>query len=142
MRSCQLCGAAMTLGDPIGREATCESCQRDLRCCRQCRHYDTAYHNSCRETEADIVEDKERRNFCEYFSFSENAFRPASPRRPPNRPTARRTPARSSTRCSASPIPTTDRRVPGFPHAVVHKRWEKSWLRARPSGPAESRKPP
>jgi hypothetical protein len=77
MRSCQFCGAPMTLGDPIGREATCESCGRDLRCCRQCRHYDPAYHNSCRETEADIVEDKERRNFCEYFSFTDAAFRPA-----------------------------------------------------------------
>jgi hypothetical protein len=39
-----------------------------------CRHYDPAHHNSCRETEADLVEDKARRNFCEYFSFNRARF--------------------------------------------------------------------
>lgn len=76
MRPCHFCGAAMSLGDPIGREATCESCERSLRCCRQCRHHDADYHNQCRETEADMVEDKERGNFCEFFSFSDEPFRP------------------------------------------------------------------
>ena len=70
MPHCRHCGTAITLGEPIGREATCESCGRDLRSCRQCRHYDPRYHNECRETEADMVEDKDRRNFCEYFALS------------------------------------------------------------------------
>ena len=72
--SCRHCGAAVTLGEPIGREATCASCGSDLHACRQCRHFDTGYNNSCRETMADPVEDKDRRNFCEYFSFSPGAF--------------------------------------------------------------------
>lgn len=76
MLHCRHCGAAIPYDEPIPREAACEGCARDLHACVQCRHYDPAYNNSCRETMADPVEDKERRNFCEYFSFSREAFRP------------------------------------------------------------------
>ena len=71
---CQFCGAPVTIGEPIPRDSECESCRHDLRCCRNCRHYDTRYNNSCRETMADPVEDKERRNFCEYFAFNPAPF--------------------------------------------------------------------
>src|SRR5437867_6148405 len=71
---CHFCGAPVTVGEPVPRDSECESCRRDLRCCINCRHYDTRYNNSCRETMADPVEDKDRRNFCEYFSFSPGAF--------------------------------------------------------------------
>ena len=71
---CQFCGAAVTLSEPIPRESSCESCRRDYRSCRQCRHYDPTRNNACRETEADLVEDKERRNFCEFFSFNPAPF--------------------------------------------------------------------
>lgn len=74
-RQCQFCGAEVTLSDPIPRDSSCESCQRDYRCCRQCRHYDTSRNNSCRETEAELVEDKQRRNFCEFFDFNPAPFR-------------------------------------------------------------------
>jgi hypothetical protein len=65
---CHSCGAAITIGEPIPRDAECDSCRRDVRCCMNCRHYDIRYNNSCRETMADPVEDKDRRNFCEYFA--------------------------------------------------------------------------
>lgn len=67
---CQACGTPVGLDEPIPRDAECGGCRRDLRCCMNCRHYDPRYHNACRETMADPVEDKARRNFCEYFSFS------------------------------------------------------------------------
>jgi len=67
---CQSCGAPVTIAEPIPRDAECGSCKRDLRSCRNCRHYDPSYNNSCRETMADPVEDKLRRNFCEYFYFN------------------------------------------------------------------------
>jgi hypothetical protein len=73
---CQSCGAAVTLSPPIPRESSCESCRHDYHSCRQCRHYDTSRHNACRETQADMVEDKERRNFCEFFDFNPAPFRP------------------------------------------------------------------
>ena len=75
-RQCQFCGAAVTLADPIPRESSCEGCRHDFRACRQCRHYDPSRHNQCRETEAEMVEDKERRNFCEFFDFTSAPYRP------------------------------------------------------------------
>ena len=70
MLQCHHCGAAVEIHEPLARDAECESCRKDLRCCINCRHYDTRYNNSCTETMADPVEEKSRRNFCEYFSFS------------------------------------------------------------------------
>lgn len=64
----------MHVADPIPRDAECESCHKDLRSCSNCKHYDLRYNNSCRETMADPVEDKERRNFCEYFVFNPAPF--------------------------------------------------------------------
>ena len=78
MPPCRHCGTPITLGEPIGREAVCESCGRDLRSCRQCRHFDPRYHNQCRETEAEMVEDKDRRNFCEYYALNPAAWTPAA----------------------------------------------------------------
>jgi hypothetical protein len=73
---CQHCGAPVRLDEPIPREATCDACGRDLRACVQCRHHDTSYNNACRETMADPVVEKDRRNFCEYFSFSREPYQP------------------------------------------------------------------
>ena len=67
---CQQCGKAVPYDEPIPRDSECEGCRRDLRCCMNCRHYDPTRNNSCRETEAELVEDKARRNFCEFFSFN------------------------------------------------------------------------
>lgn len=71
---CQNCGAPVTIALPIPRDAECESCRHDLRCCRNCRHYDIRYNNACKETEAEPVADKERRNFCEFFEFNPVPF--------------------------------------------------------------------
>jgi hypothetical protein len=70
MLFCHLCGSTVAVEEPLSREATCESCGNDLRCCRNCRHYDTSRNNDCRETMADPVVEKTRRNFCEYFVYS------------------------------------------------------------------------
>jgi hypothetical protein len=71
---CRYCGAVVSYDEPIPRDSECEACGRDLRCCRNCRHYDPAYNNACRETEAELVEDKARRNFCEFFQFNRAPF--------------------------------------------------------------------
>lgn len=69
-RVCHSCGATGMPADPVPRDAVCARCGADLRCCRNCRHWDTRYHNECKETEAEPVADKARRNFCEYFDYS------------------------------------------------------------------------
>ena len=71
---CYFCGAPVTIGEPIPRDGECDSCGHDLRCCRNCRHWDPRYNNQCTETMADPVEDKARRNFCEYFYFNRAPF--------------------------------------------------------------------
>jgi hypothetical protein len=73
---CQACGTPVPLSEPIPRDSQCESCGRDLRCCKNCRHFDVRYNNACTETMADPVVEKDRRNFCEYFYFSRAAFTP------------------------------------------------------------------
>lgn len=74
MMQCHQCGAEVRVDEPLARDAECESCGGDLRCCLNCRHYDTALNNSCRETQADPVVEKHRRNFCEFFSFTREPF--------------------------------------------------------------------
>ena len=71
---CQACGTAVPYDEPIPRDSECEGCHRDLRCCMNCRHYDPLRNNSCRETEAELVEDTAWRNFCEFFSFNRRSF--------------------------------------------------------------------
>lgn len=67
---CRACGTPLEIDEPIPRDAECPGCRHDVRSCANCRHYDPRYHNSCREPEADPVEDRHRRNFCEYFQPS------------------------------------------------------------------------
>jgi hypothetical protein len=73
---CRSCGTAVPFDEPIPRDAECPSCGTDVRCCLNCRHYDPALNNQCRETEADPVPEKSRRNFCEFFSINREAFGP------------------------------------------------------------------
>lgn len=74
VRQCQACGAPVTREAPYPRDAECEKCGADLRACRNCRHHDPRASNECREIEAELVSDKNRRNFCEYFEFTERGF--------------------------------------------------------------------
>ena len=71
---CHHCGAPVSFNEPLARDAECAACGGDLRCCINCRHYDTSYNNSCREPDADPVVDKQRRNFCEFFMYSTAPF--------------------------------------------------------------------
>lgn len=68
---CRACGTALDVPPPIPRDAECPNCGHDVRACTNCRHYDPRRHNSCQEPAADMVEDRHRRNFCEYFELSE-----------------------------------------------------------------------
>lgn len=54
---------------PVGRMATCDHCGADIRCCFNCGFYDTASYNECREPMAERVVNKDRANFCDYFSL-------------------------------------------------------------------------
>jgi len=53
----------------ISRNDSCIKCGADLKVCRNCVHFDAGAYNECREPQAERVVDKERSNFCDYFSF-------------------------------------------------------------------------
>lgn len=69
MGVCFKCGTAFA-GKPA-RGDDCDKCRQALRCCMNCKHYDTKAYNSCKESQAERVVDKERGNFCDYFAPSE-----------------------------------------------------------------------
>jgi len=66
---CHHCGAEIAPVERVGRRETCAQCGSDLHCCLNCRFYDPASHNECRETQSERQVDKERGNFCELFEL-------------------------------------------------------------------------
>ncbi len=71
---CWNCGTRSDIVNmPISRSAQCPYCGKDLRSCRNCRHYDSTKSSMCREPNSDFVQDKERSNFCDWFSLNTEA---------------------------------------------------------------------
>ncbi|MCO6431740.1 MAG: hypothetical protein J5J00_12855 [Deltaproteobacteria bacterium] len=55
-----------------GRSESCPKCGRDLHVCLNCKFYEPSAHNQCREPQAERVLEKDRSNFCDFFTFTEN----------------------------------------------------------------------
>ena len=70
---CHRCQKEIELSGRAGRKDTCPICGAALRCCFNCRFYDEGAHNRCREPNSEWVSDRERSNFCDYFSFTDKA---------------------------------------------------------------------
>ncbi len=64
---CFHCAKVLEFDSVIGRSEEC-SCGTDVRCCKNCRFYDEKSHQQCIESQADKVAEKDRGNFCGYFS--------------------------------------------------------------------------
>lgn len=71
MKTCHACKKELVLGRTIGRRDSCPHCRADLFCCLNCSFYDRAASKQCREPMAELVKDKARANFCDYFAFAE-----------------------------------------------------------------------
>ena len=65
--SCWSCGHTWSFSPPLGRGELCTGCRRDAKVCRNCRFYDRNSNGECAESQADLVKDKEKSNFCEWF---------------------------------------------------------------------------
>ena len=65
---CFSCSKELTLLMPISRREECPFCRADVRVCKNCQFYDPKVYNECRETQADVVREKDRSNMCDYFS--------------------------------------------------------------------------
>ncbi len=69
MNYCYHCNKSVKTSDIIGRTDTCPFCDADLHCCLNCRFHDPGSYNECAENQAERVLEKDRSNFCDYFSF-------------------------------------------------------------------------
>jgi hypothetical protein len=66
--SCYACGGETELVDKVKRSDDCEHCGRSLHCCKNCKLHDPHVHNQCRESSTLWEPDKEKANFCTYFT--------------------------------------------------------------------------
>jgi hypothetical protein len=70
---CWTCGNEqyfdVKVGVKVGRHDGCPHCGADLKCCKNCRHYDPNVHNQCLEQTAEFIRDREKANFCAHFDF-------------------------------------------------------------------------
>lgn len=65
---CHQCKKEVPILGVVGRREECPFCRADLHVCMNCAHYDTKAYNECREPQADRVLEKDRGNFCDFFS--------------------------------------------------------------------------
>jgi hypothetical protein len=69
MFACHFCGTVIENPREVYRSSTCPGCGKDLKICLNCRFYSPGAHWDCSETIDEPVNDKDRANFCTFFSF-------------------------------------------------------------------------
>ena len=73
--SCFRCGASLAaMSLPLSRQDECPECSVYLHVCRMCINFDPAVPRQCREDGAEDVIEKDRVNFCDWFTPNEDAF--------------------------------------------------------------------
>ncbi len=70
---CFKCQNKIPVLGKVGIREECFKCRSDVHVCLNCIHFDPKAYNQCREPQADVVLEKERSNFCDYFSPSDAA---------------------------------------------------------------------
>lgn len=68
---CHHCGKELSYPEKVFRNDTCPGCGSDVFCCFNCSDYDESSANQCRESQAERVTVKDRRNFCDYFTLKD-----------------------------------------------------------------------
>jgi hypothetical protein len=77
--NCFHCGRQLELSGRVTFREVCPGCDRSLHVCLNCDFYDPTFNNQCREPQAERVVDKDRANFCEYFSPGTSELGRAAP---------------------------------------------------------------
>ncbi len=76
MPGCGKCGKVLEIKEhAVGRRDECEHCGAELHACIQCRHYDETVAKACKEPFAEVPEEKESANFCDFFQIGDGAIR-------------------------------------------------------------------
>ncbi|MDP2270785.1 MAG: hypothetical protein Q8N23_21865 [Archangium sp.] len=80
MPGCGKCGAVLEATfNQTGRRETCPACGSELHSCIHCRHYDETVAKECKEPFAEVPDDKESANFCDFFQLGDGANRQSGP---------------------------------------------------------------
>lgn len=66
---CHKCKDELFFDVKLQRADTCPRCAADLHCCKNCEHWDPSAHNQCKERIAEYIPDRERANYCTFFTF-------------------------------------------------------------------------
>ncbi len=69
MHACHFCSTPVENPREVYRSTTCSACGKDLKICLNCRFYSPGAHWDCSESIDEMVRDKDRANFCTFFSF-------------------------------------------------------------------------
>jgi hypothetical protein len=81
MAGCAWCGGTLEIiGNQVGRRDTCPGCGADLHSCRNCRHFDLTAAKQCKEPYAEVPDEKESANFCEFFQIGAGGISAAQSR--------------------------------------------------------------
>mgnify|MGYP000917515220 CR=1 FL=1 len=67
---CFSCGKENIVPGQVGRKDECSQCGADLHSCKCCVHHDPKVYNECKEPQADVVKERDRANFCDYYDPS------------------------------------------------------------------------
>jgi hypothetical protein len=76
---CHRCGKDIQINGKVSRTAACPGCDTDMHVCLNCTFYDPYAPNQCRETQVELVQHKEKTNFCEYFTPNEKMAMDSNP---------------------------------------------------------------
>lgn len=59
----------LDLNQNVSRHEECPHCYANMHCCKMCTYYDQSSYNECREPMANRILEKEKANFCDYYSI-------------------------------------------------------------------------
>jgi hypothetical protein len=72
---CWKCGASIAdLSLPLRRVDECRRCSAPLHACKLCEFYEITVAKQCREPIAELVREKDRANYCDYFQPRSGAY--------------------------------------------------------------------
>lgn len=64
---CFECHKELSFVSQISRREECIHCKADVHVCKNCQFYDPKAYNECREPQAEVIREKDRSNFCDFF---------------------------------------------------------------------------
>jgi len=58
--------------EKITRTTECPLCHADLHCCKNCKFFSPGNHFDCKETVDEVIVDKDKSNFCDFFQLKDS----------------------------------------------------------------------